>query len=82
MNCKKEQKYPDLSTLTIVWGKDIITVVIIHKNKSQYAVAFTHPRTGTKYIEHYTQNQLIKLEEEAYIKTTPLSKALHEINEK
>lgn len=74
----KPQKYPDLSKLRIAWGKDVIDVVVIHKNVSRYAIAFTHPRTGTKYIEHYTENQLTAKSEEAVLKESGLWKALNE----
>lgn len=75
---KKPQLYPDLCKIRIVRFKKVIEAVVIHKNKSQYAISFKNPNTGTPYIEYRTENRLTKEIEDAIIADSPLYKAMRE----
>ena len=74
----KPQLYLDHSELRIEAHNDVVTAWVIHKNKSQYAISYRHPRTGTPYIQHYTENQLTKAIERGKIYDSSLYKIMKE----
>lgn len=74
---KVPQKYPDLMKVRIaVNNKDVVDAVIIHKNVSRYAVAFTYGQT--KQIQHVTENRLTEIIQKAEIIDSPLYKLMKE----
>ena len=72
------QKYPDLSRIRIIRFRTVVEAIIIHKNKSQYAISYKNPHTGIPYIEHITENRINYQIEQAAIFESPLMKAMEE----